>query len=139
MVFVRLARSGKDIWLGLTSPYINHTHTPHSASCTSAHYLDYWCILQLALYTFFSHLLQQSPVHIHRSHTLRCDVLSLIWAHQCGVLMAGRMISISATSSYHTQFCMQLTKPHEAKVSCNQVVIDSATYMLKISLALSTM
>ena len=31
------------------------------------------------------------------------------------------------------QFCLQLTKAYDAKTSCNQVVIDSATYLLKIS------
>ena len=33
-----------------------------------------------------------------------------------------------------SQFCKQLTKAYEAKTSCNQVVIDSATYLFKINL-----
>ena len=33
-------------------------------------------------------------------------------------------------------FCTQLTKAYGAETSCNQVVIDSATYLLKISLSL---
>ena len=35
------------------------------------------------------------------------------------------------------QLCMQLTKVYKAKMSCNQVVIASATYLLKINSHLS--
>lgn len=38
--------------------------------------------------------------------------------------------------SRHLKFCVQLMKAYEADASCIQVVIDSATYLLRINLLL---
>ena len=49
-------------------------------------------------------------------------------------LIAGRF-SYAGLHQLHTNymFWMQLTKAYEAEMSCNQVVIDSTKYLLKIS------
>ena len=38
--------------------------------------------------------------------------------------------------SRHLKFCVQLMEAYEADASCIQVVIDSATYLLRINLLL---
>ena len=50
-------------------------------------------------------------------------------------LIAGRFSYVGLFCQLHTNylFCMQLTKAYEAETSCNQVVIDSTKYLLKIS------
>ena len=48
------------------------------------------------------------------------------------------MYQLHSSTVYKNVLALELTKAYEAETSSNQVVIDSAIYLLKISLSLST-